>query len=265
MTENERNTNKLDTVGYEAITEATIFDSASRQTARMVVPLSFAADEDSEKDYRTNVMPRFEDDWLEASESYAQCNGASEAKPEPLIASEPKRKSFWRYIALTFLVIFILGAGAAGGFALAQYQKQKEEKGVALLPLPTAKNDRRLTELVIKPYEDPKEIAKKTEAEETTEITETEQTKEQKETQPNTTPENSSSKKENNPNAQQNTNSNQSSEEERESKATQPKRPPAVSNDQQKQTQQKPRSTAETAREQIKKIGRRIKDIFSGN
>jgi hypothetical protein len=267
MSENQRVINPLE-ADSETTVVAPIFDSTSRQTARMVVPLSSAVNE--------NGHARISNQSFAAQISSApqNINQPFELRPqypfirEQIVISQPRRKSFLRYVALVFLVSFALCAGAIGGFALAHYEKKNEAKGIALSRQPALKDIKGLPE-TIELFEDPNEVLEM-EIEETGDSIDPSRRRTITPEEPDSnikdlpTPDNPSEQRERVTTAQQEKNDQPSPTEQRERKVVQPKQP--IADDkrtQQKQTQQKPITTEEYAREQIKRAIERIGKILN--
>ena len=259
MIQKERVTSPFD-ADSEATVVAPVFDSISRQTARMVVPLSSARSENEyTKAYKQNIAAQIPN----APRNINQPFTLPAQYPfitEQIIVSQPRRKSFWRYVAIFFLVMFALCAGTIGGFTLAQYEK-KMEKGDALLRQPALKEIKGLPE-TIEPFEDPNELPE-TESEETSGIVDPNKTTTPEEPGPHPGKmpiyEDPSEQRERRITTQQEENNQQSPTEQRERKVNRPEQS-IIEN---RRTQQKPVTREEYAREKIKRAIERIGKILN--
>lgn len=125
----------------DAVIAAPIFDSTSRQVARKVMPLPSIPVET----VQTVNTPQIQ-------------TIPQNIRQAQIVVSQPQPKSFLKYFLIATLFVFALIAGAVGGFALANYQNQKEKKGIALIPQPALRKMKGMPELRLEVFEDPNEI-----------------------------------------------------------------------------------------------------------
>lgn len=152
MVENNKVTNGFKTDYREVISP--VFDFTARRTARKVEPLSSVP---FEATHRARVTQAFTQTPLN-SDIYQNPQMVSNYAPP-----KPKSRLLLKIFLITILIVFALGGGAVGGFALAQYQNKKEEKGIALIPQPMLKKFKDVPNLTLEVYEDPNEIPEETE------------------------------------------------------------------------------------------------------
>jgi hypothetical protein len=125
----------------DAIVVAPIFDSTSRQAARKVVPL-----------------PSTTYEKLQPADAPKVQSVPQNTRQEQIVIPQSKPNSLLKYLLIATLVVFALIAGAVGGFALANYQNQKEKKGIALIPQPALRKMKGMPELTLEVFEDPNEV-----------------------------------------------------------------------------------------------------------
>lgn len=125
---------------------APTFDVMARRTARMVVPLSPDAIEDALSEItQIKAAPVYQD----TTADYAT-------------DSQPKTILYLKYLFTAALTVFVLGMGAVGGFALAQYRNIKEKPAAALIPQPALTQIKSLPRLTLEVFEDPDEYSEVT-------------------------------------------------------------------------------------------------------
>lgn len=121
------------------------FDMTARRTARMVVPLSPDAIEDALSEI-TQVKTTHAQQDISPAANYAS-------------DSQPKTILYLKYLFTAALTVFVLGMGAVGGFALAQYHNVKEKPRIALMPQPALTEVKSLPRLTLEVFEDPDEYS----------------------------------------------------------------------------------------------------------